>query len=99
MYNLFFNESASLELEEAIHWYDNKVKGLGEQFLKEIQRSLNSVEKNPELFAKKKRDYRVAHVRKFPFVLVYKIDTEKELVVVLSIFHTKRNPAKKFKKS
>jgi mRNA-degrading endonuclease RelE of RelBE toxin-antitoxin system len=95
MFKVFFRDIALQELEEANDWYEGKQKGLGDRFLSEIDNCINHLKENPQLFAKRKRNYREAIIKSFPFVLLYKIDKEAKAVIILSVFHTKRNPKNK----
>lgn len=97
MFKLFFGEYASLELEKAGNWYENKQEGLRDRFLDAIEHCLERIKTDPQLFAKQRGDYRQAVVKTFPFVVIYKID--KDAIIVLSVFHTKRNPRVKYKKN
>lgn len=71
----------------------NKQPGLAKKFLKEIDHYLDLIAENPLQFAIKFSDrYRFAVLKVFPFFIVYRIEEDQELVYVISIFHTSRNP-------
>jgi toxin ParE1/3/4 len=93
LYNIHFLKPAEIEFCEAFDWYDEKQKGLGNRFLKEVSKYLDSIADNPFKFAAKyDNELRFAPLKIFPFVIAYWI--ENETVFVASIFHTSRNPKK-----
>jgi len=64
---LFFQTGVKLEIDEAYHWYENQRSGLGEEFLTEVQATLERVVENPELHATIYKDVRrVYHRRRLP---------------------------------
>jgi hypothetical protein len=92
-----FSTKANTELLNAIIWYDEQSLGLGKKFEIEIINQILLIESNPFLFAIKKKQFRTALLNNFPYLIVfYILKTEKE-VLITSIFHTSKNPTKKFK--
>ena len=87
---LIFRPEAESDLSEAISWYEEKVKGLGANFLLNVEAAIESILRTPEAFTPIYKNTRRALVRKFPFGIHYLF--EKETIVVLAIFHARRNP-------
>ncbi|MDR3696036.1 type II toxin-antitoxin system RelE/ParE family toxin [Mucilaginibacter sp.] len=84
---------AELELIDACEWYEKQRKGLSAKLRAEIKDTLDFINSNPDLYAKKyKTDQHFAPLKKFPFIIVYWFDENLNTVFVTSIFHTKRNP-------
>ncbi|WP_435302835.1 type II toxin-antitoxin system RelE/ParE family toxin [Flavobacterium aestuarii] len=68
---------------------------MGDNFLKQIDACIESILLNPETYKLEFDVYRQAVVKKFPFVIIYtKIDST---IFISAIFHTGRNPKKKFR--
>lgn len=82
--------------KEAYEWYEKQQPGLGELFLKELDRCYGRISVSPALHAKIYNDFRQIIFAKFPYVLVFEVI--KDEVVVYVVFHTSRNPKRKFKK-
>lgn len=86
---------AELELNDACDWYEKQQKGLSLRFRNAVESSLESISLNPNLYPKKYGTYlHFAPIRKFPYLIIYRHDTQMNEIVVTSIFHTKRNPGK-----
>jgi plasmid stabilization system protein ParE len=92
------SEKAKKEFEDAYLWYEEMQIGLGERFTQEFISKINFLKLHPNSFPKKKNGLREILIDIFPYSIIYDYKPSKELIVVASIFHNKRNPMKKFKK-
>ena len=70
-----------------------KKKGLGKNFVSEVESSLKYLRKNPEAFPKKRKSLRELNISTFPYLIIYTV--ESSLVTVLAIFNSHLNPDKK----
>ena len=52
---------------------------------------LNRIAVSPRLYAAVYGDVRKAVVRRFPYVVVYRVDAAE--VIMIAVFHTSRDPA------
>lgn len=96
MYNLIIKPRAIEMAKEAYDWYEEQQIGLGDLFLKELDGCFGRAEKLPLAYARVRKDFRQVLLTTFPYVVVFEI--LKSDVVVYAVFHTSRNPRKKFKK-
>ena len=67
---------AQLEILDAWEWYENKQQGLGDRFIQEVRKKINSVQNNP-LHYPLKGNYRDAQTAIFPYLIVFKFDKSK----------------------
>jgi plasmid stabilization system protein ParE len=91
-YTLILRQEAERDLVEAYKWYEEKVPGLGSDFLAVIERALESIQENPARFPVIYRNVRRALMRRFPYGIFYFLEGER--IIVLGVMHTARNPAK-----
>ena len=91
-YKLILRQEAERDLIEAYKWYEEKVPGLGTDFLAVIERALESIQQNPARFPIIYRNVRRALMRRFPYGIFYFLEGEN--IIVLGVMHTARNPAK-----
>lgn len=89
---------AEKELKEAYLWYEEKVSGLGDRFLTQVEKALSVIIINPEMYPKKKGNYRTLQIKIFPYVVIYEVFKKDSTLLLLSVFHGKRNPKRKYKK-
>lgn len=91
-----FDPKALKEYLEAWDWYEEQQDGLGDRFGFAVNEQIGKIAVNPLFYPNKKLKTRESKVRKFPFLIVYRIFPEKNTLYIVSIFHTSRSPRKKY---
>ena len=86
----FFRKAARLEYDEAAMWYESQKTGLGGEFVAELERALLQACEMPHRFPTMIQDVRRVRVRRFPYSVFFRV--RESSVVVLSVFHARRNP-------
>ncbi len=97
-YHVIYHPIAEKEYLASVSWYERRKTGLGINFIREIEKVLTHIEANPFLYTVKKLKFHEAPVKIFPYVIVYKIKPKQKQVLVLTVFHTSRNPVLKYKR-
>lgn len=92
-YKIQITINAEKEILSAYNFYEDQQISLGEKFLNELETSFKLIQKNPYLFARKHKAFREIVLNKFPFLIVYEINAE--ILIIISVFHTSKNPKKK----
>ena len=88
---LILRDEAEDELNGAIDWYEARAPGLGARFLAAIEAQFQAIRATPLVHAAIYRRTRKTKVRRFPYCVYYRVHVGT--VVVISVFHTSRNPA------
>ncbi len=88
---IVFRGVAKRELIEASIWYENKRAGLASEFMAEIHRCTTLAATNPLQFAVHRRDIRCVVAKRFPYSIYFR--AESKTIVILAVFHNKRDPA------
>jgi mRNA-degrading endonuclease RelE of RelBE toxin-antitoxin system len=96
--SLLFHPEARNEYTDAFLWYEMQQKGLGKKFSSVIEKTIEQIENNPELFKVAKGVYREAVVSTFPFSIIYRFNKKKKTIFIIAVYHASRNPKKKFRK-
>jgi plasmid stabilization system protein ParE len=99
VYDIQFDPKADAEYQEAYAWYEEQLRGLGERFEFSLEQKFSSISSTPLLYPVKKYDIRECKINDFPYLIVYKLYPRKKVILIISIFHTSRNPRKKLGKS
>ena len=86
-----FRRAARLEFDDAADRYDEQRPGLGEEFIVEIDKAIKKAAAAPERYPIVFGDVRRAVARRFPFSVYFRV--RRDSMVVLSVFHGRRNPA------
>jgi len=85
-----FLKSGQTELDQAVEWYETQQKYLGVQFLNEFEAAIRRIISYPESYRVIKKDIRRCLVKRFPYGILYVIDTDK--IVVIAVAHLHRKP-------
>ena len=88
---LQISEPASLELTEAIRWYEERRPGWGGRLFEAVSQIFDVIERFPESGAPRRATARQLPVRGFPFLVVYRVRPDD--VHVVAVAHAKRRPA------
>lgn len=91
-YRIVYASDVKQDIQEAVDWYNAQQKGLGKRFLNEVKNHFNIIKKNPESFAVRYDDTRCLPVKKFPYMIHYKIDIENQSILINAVFNTYRSP-------
>ena len=95
--SVVISSRAQKEIEESWAWYEDRFAGLGDRFLNKILDRLHQIELNPDRFPTRFRSYKEAPVDTFPFLVIYRVSKKSSIVRLVSVFHTSRNPKKKYR--
>jgi hypothetical protein len=82
-YVLVFRPEVRGELDEAYHWYEKQKSGLGNEFLECVDNTLSRVTLMPQSYAIVYRDIRRVLIKKFPYVIYYRIISSSVAVTTL----------------
>ena len=92
-YVLEIKEEAVFDIKETYLYYEEQKIGLGNRFLDTLETYLERVQKNPKHYQVKRKPYREAFIKDFPYLIIYEIEANK--VIVYAVFNTWKNPNKK----
>ena len=99
MYNYIIEPRAQKEYEDSVDWYITQSEKATINFIQSVQNSLDLICKQPYQYRKSYKTFHEIILKKYPFSIIYAIEEELKMVVVFSIYHQKRNPQNKFKKT
>ena|SRR5438552_11336965 len=85
-----FRHIAKQEIDDAIAWYESERPGVGIEFASEIGSLLARIADTPKQFRKVRGDVRRAVLSRFPYTIHFLLESGR--IVVLAVFHAKRNP-------
>jgi plasmid stabilization system protein ParE len=85
-----FRRIAKRELDDAISWYEGRREGLGQEFSVAVEQQLQRIALSPIQFAQVRGKVRRTVLRRFPYSIYFL--PEEYRVVVLAVFHAKRDP-------
>jgi len=74
---LFVRSEASQDIRSAFAWYEQKIQGLGLEFLRSVDACMAGIARNPLAFPKAHREIRRSLLRKFPYSVFYVLEADE----------------------
>jgi hypothetical protein len=81
---------ARVDLAEANDWYEDRLPGLGGEFLSEFIATAAKISERPDSFPVALEDARKTMLDRFPYLVVF--IEESDRIEILAVVHAHRNP-------
>ncbi len=85
-----FHPEAQRELMDSVRFYEDQAQGLGADFLEAVRHAIRSLGQNPEQWPVMEISIRRILLSRFPYGLLYSIESHGVLVV--AVMHLRRRP-------
>jgi plasmid stabilization system protein ParE len=85
-----FLAPAAHEIREAARYYEDKVPGLGFDFIGEVRAAIRRILAHPRAWSWLDTEIRRCRTTRFPYGVIYAI--EGETVLIISVMHLHRRP-------
>lgn len=95
-YSYIYEPRAIIEFENAFEWYWEQSHSAAENFESRVKEKIHDICSNPFLYRKIRKHFREVHLKKYPFSIVYSVNEETLTIIIMSIFHHRRNPKRKY---
>lgn len=93
-YKIVYAHLANLDVAQAVEYYlINASKRITRLFYEEIT-SAEKILTNSPYFEIIFKDFRRFPLKKFPYILIYKINESDKIITIFRVFHTSQNPEK-----
>ncbi|KAA3614766.1 MAG: type II toxin-antitoxin system RelE/ParE family toxin [Calditrichaeota bacterium] len=89
-YKLIISPEAEQDIKEAFYWYEENRKGLGHDFLLQVNGGLKFIERSPKVFKEEYKGTRKHVIKRFPYKIIYIV--QDNLINILAVIHGSRNP-------
>jgi hypothetical protein len=90
-FSLFIDPRAFQDIQDAIHFYEERKPGLELDFMLELEYQFQILVKNP-WFRVRYKQVRCLPLNKFPFMVHFILDEQQNSVIVLAVLNTSLNP-------
>ena len=90
MLPILFHPATAIEIKSSFDWYQEQVKGLGNDFIQELEEAFHSIQSIPFTWPKMGKSHRRFVLSRFPYSIIYKV--LDETIFVVAIMHNHRNP-------
>ena len=88
--SVVFRSAARHEFREAARWYEARQAGLGAQYVAEIDHAIEGAAEHPERYPRMHGEIRCVRVKRFPYSVFFLPEANR--IVVLAVFHVRRDP-------
>ena len=78
------------ELRDAAKYYEDRVPGLGFEFLHEVRAAIRRILMNPEAWFALDAEIRRCRTHRFPYGIIYTVELNE--VLIISVMHLHRHP-------
>ena len=85
---------ARKDVADAYTWYEEQSLGLGMDFLRCIEATIISIQRNPLIYPIVHESYRRVLVRRFPFAIFFEFNQAGNHSVIYSVFHCSQDSDK-----
>ncbi len=85
-----FHPDAKQELDDAVAYYDNISREMGDAFVTEVERALNRVEKFPQAWTELSKNTRRCRIASFPYGIIYAL--KEQQILIVAVMHLQRQP-------
>ncbi len=72
-FKLLINPFAELDLENSVEWYKPEKEGLENEYIAEVDKTIQHIQKNPLQFGYVKKKIRMAVINRFPFGIFFSL--------------------------
>lgn len=81
------NPQAKIDIQEQIHYYNERQKGLGKRFHNDVKSTFKKIQKNP-FYQIRYKNIRCLPLNKFPSMVHYTFDEVNMIIIVRAVTHT-----------
>src|SRR4051812_31630937 len=80
------------DIEHAFADYQERRAGLGLELLDEYRRAVERILQFPGAWQPLDETYRRCRLHRFPYGVVYRVEAEKDQILIVAFMHLSRNP-------
>jgi plasmid stabilization system protein ParE len=98
-YRHLYDPIALMEYKDAVSWYAAGSEKAANNLIKEVKEKIKVICNDPLRYRNTYKKFRETSLKKYPYSIVYLIDESAATVIIISVYHHKRNPKGKYRKS
>lgn len=90
VYELIVRPEAEEDIAEAFSWYEARRRGLGHDFLLQVDAAFRFLGRDPLVFPEQYKGVRRHLLKRFPYKILYRAKNKK--VIILAVIYGGRDP-------
>ena len=88
---------AQEEYESSVSWYLKRSFNAASNFVDAVETAFIYICSDPKRCRNEYKHYYELVLDKYPFTIVYAIEESRKLVVIIAVYHQKREPSQKYR--
>ncbi len=89
--------AAQEEYESSVSWYLKRSLAAATNFVSAVDNGFLTICSDPKRHCNEYKNYYEFNVQKYPFTIIYAIDENLQLVIIVAVYHQKREPGEKYR--
>ena len=96
-YKYKLHPAAQEEYESSVTWYLKRSLRAASNFVDKIEKGFADICVDPKRYRNEYMHYYEFTVHKYPFTIVYTIEESRQLIIIIAVYHQKREPGEKYR--
>ena len=92
-HELLVSSRASANIAAAYEWYEQRVPGLGADFVRRVDATLLLIQRSPQIFRLRHGKMRMAMTPRFPYAIYFVWDETARFISVRRVLHFSQDAA------
>ena len=88
---------AQEEYEDSISWYFSRSLKTASNFVTMVEKEFVNICNDPQRNRNEYKNYYEFTLQKYPFTTIYTIEESLQLIIIIAIYHQKRQPVNKYR--
>ncbi len=96
-YQYKFHPAAQEEYESSVSWYLSRSSTAASNFVISVDGGLLNICNDPKKYRNEYKNYYEFILYKYPYTVIYTIEEHQNLIIIIAIYHQKRQPHNKYR--
>ncbi|MEO8761231.1 MAG: type II toxin-antitoxin system RelE/ParE family toxin [Bacteroidia bacterium] len=92
MYSVTIHAEAEKHLAKYYLYYEERLLGLGDEFISSVEKCIHYIQKNPVSNEVKYKNFRMAMIDRFPYGVFYLVNQKQKIILIAAVFFLKISP-------
>jgi plasmid stabilization system protein ParE len=92
-----FHPAAQEDYESSVSWYLKRSLKAATNFVDTVENGLSFICADPKICRNTYKNYHELTLPKYPCTIVFTMEESQQMVIIIAIYHQKRNPDKKYR--
>lgn len=90
-HELRISSRAEADIAAAFDWYEQRVPGLGADFVRCVDATISLAQRSPQIFRVRHAEHRLAMTPRFPYAVYFICDESARFVSIRRVLHFAQN--------